>query len=84
MISPRIFVNNRSLCFSVCTANPNTVTIYGYQMLMQVDTLNFLRKPPANMLTYADYLIAAFPVDVVTKCYILFPWTPTINTKHSV
>ena len=85
MISPRIFLNKQSLCCSLCTANPNTVTLHGYQMLMQVDTLHFVRKPPAYKLSCSDDLITAvFPVDVVTKCYILFPLTPNISTKHSV
>ena len=41
-IATRIIVNTLTLCYSIWAAGPNTVTLYGYQMLMQVDTLNTL------------------------------------------
>ena len=41
-IATRILVYTLTLCYSICAADPNTVTRYGYQMLMQVNTLNTL------------------------------------------
>ena len=41
-IATRILVNTLALCYSMWAADPNTVTLYGYHMLMQVDTLNTL------------------------------------------
>ena len=41
-IATKILVNAVRLCYSIWAADPNTVTIYGYHMLMQVNTLNTL------------------------------------------
>ena len=41
-IATRVSVNALTLCYSIWAADPNTVTLYGYQMLMQVNTLNTL------------------------------------------
>ena len=37
----RIIVNTLTLCYSVWAADPNTVTLNGYQMLMQINPLTF-------------------------------------------
>ena len=41
-IATRIPVNTLTFCYSLWAADPNTVTLYGYQMLMQVNTLSTL------------------------------------------
>ena len=41
-IPTMIPANTLTLCYSIWAAYPNTVTLYGYQMLMQVNTLNTL------------------------------------------
>ena len=39
-MATRILVNTPTLCYSTWAADPNTVTLFGYHMLMQVYTLN--------------------------------------------
>ena len=41
-IAPRIPVNTLTLCYSIWAADTNTVTLHGYQMLMQFQSLNTL------------------------------------------
>ena len=41
-IATRIPENTLTLRYSIWAADSNTVTLYGYQMLMQVNTLNIL------------------------------------------
>ena len=38
-IATRIPVDTLTLCYSISAADPNTVTLYGYHMLMQLNTL---------------------------------------------
>ena len=41
-IATRILANTVTLCYSIWAADPNTVTLYGYHMLMQVNTTTLL------------------------------------------
>ena len=38
-IATRILVDTFTLCYSIWAADLHTVTLYGYHMLMQVNTL---------------------------------------------
>ena len=41
-IATRILLNTLTLCYSIWAVDLNTVTLYGYHMLIQVNTLNTL------------------------------------------
>ena len=56
-IATRILVITLTLCYSIWAADPNTLILYGYHMLMQVNTVNtlFVGPSPAKMVTYQNY-----------------------------
>ena len=65
-IPARVLVNTLliTLCYSIWAADPNTSTLHGYHMLMQVNTLAIARLY-GNVLTLRHH-ICFFPVNVVT------------------